>query len=67
MNAAQGAAYVNAQAACALIEAMGMIAANKATPPDQPPPFGKEHFDALIEKYGIHHNAIHHFLFEVQP
>ena len=52
MTPEQKAAYVIAQAACAVIEALGLQADN------QGPIHGKKDFDALIEKYGIYHNAV---------
>ena len=55
------AAYINAQAACALIEAMGMQAANSQRPENQP--YIKKDFDDLILHYGIHHNATVETLF----
>lgn len=55
MNEEQ-AAYIMAQAACALIEAMGMQAANSQYPENQP--YQKKDFDAVIERYGIDHNAV---------
>jgi hypothetical protein len=59
MNKEQQAAYITAQAAYALIEAMGMQADNgnrQAT--GLPGPWTKKDFDGLIERYGIHHNAV---------
>lgn len=56
MTENQQAAYVIAQAACATITAMGMQADNDQHPEDQP--HTKEDFDALIEEWGIHHNAV---------
>lgn len=56
MTPEQNAAYVMAQSACALIEAMGMQADNQQHPQDQP--YTGQDFAALIERYGIHHNAV---------
>ena len=59
MNEMQQAAYVMAQAACAQVEAMGMKTIN-----DRRLALGEElkyydtDFERLIEKYGIHHNAV---------
>lgn len=53
MTDEQKAAYVQAQAAAALIEAMGMVAANT-----QGKAYREEHFQEVIVKYGIHHNAL---------
>lgn len=51
-------AYVQAQTACAMIEAMGMRAENEACRAmNETPVYLKKDFDAVIEKYGIHHNA----------
>lgn len=53
------AVYALSQIACAMIEAMGMQAENQYRQRrDSSPAFMKEHFDELIDKYGIHHNAI---------
>ena len=49
-------AYVIGQCTCALIEAMGMHAANNQHPNDQP--YSKTDFDSLCDKYPIHHNAV---------
>lgn len=59
MTEEQQAAYVNAQAACAMIEAMGMQAANVlAQQTGAPLPYGQDNFQALIEHYSIHHNGV---------
>lgn len=64
MTPEQGAAYVNAMVACATIEAMSMKAANKdADKRGVMRPYGEKNFFNLIEKYGIHHNAIHEYCF----
>lgn len=53
------AAYVTAQAACAMIEAMGMVAENQQRQHRGESMAYTEHaFNKLIEKYGIHHNAV---------
>lgn len=58
MTPEQQAAYVNSQAACMMVEAMGMQAQNQARVAEgELPPFLKEHFDALITQYGVHHNG----------
>lgn len=52
-------AYVQAQTACAMIEAMGMEAENEACRNmNEGPVYLKKDFDELIVKYAIHHNAI---------
>ena len=62
----QRAAYVNAQVACALIEAMGMMADNLFMERNSDTvEYGKEAFEKLINKYGIHHNAVIGYLREV--
>ena len=62
MTPEQKAAYVNSQAACALIEALGMQADNQyCLRHGHGLKFLKNDFDALTEKYGIHHNAVHSY------
>lgn len=62
MSPEQKAAYVNSQAACAMIEAMGMHADNQSAVYNKvPPPWIKSDFDQLQVKYGIHHNAVHDY------
>lgn len=59
MDATQQAAYVQAQATAALIEALGMVADNMQKQAlGQPPSYDKMHFDALIDQYGLGHNAV---------
>lgn len=59
MTEEQNAAYVSSQSACALIEAMGMVAENTHRQQcGKIIVYGEEAFNALINKYGIHHNAI---------
>lgn len=59
MTDEQNIAYVQAQTACALIEAMGMQAENKKCEiMGETPVYDFVSFNAVIEKYGIHHNAI---------
>lgn len=58
MDEQQRAAFLNAQTACAMIEAMGMAADNQARAfHNEPPAYAKGAFDALIDQYGIGHNA----------
>jgi hypothetical protein len=64
------AAYVYSQSVAALIEAMGMAAANAQHHLEQAAylaekgnkphgtPYTEKEFKAVIEKYGIHHNAV---------
>ena len=60
MTPEQKAAYVQSQAACALIEAMGMQALNmQRERQGYSMAYDDEAFFALIEKYGIHLNAVH--------
>ncbi len=59
MTPEQDAAYIISQSACAMIEAMGMQAQNQlATAEGASLPYGEHEFKALIEKHGIHHNAV---------
>ena len=60
MSPVERAAYIFAQAVCALAEIEGMKAANaeRAITHNDAPVFGKAHFDAVANKYGIHHNAV---------
>lgn len=64
MNYAQAAAYVNSQVACALLEMQGMVAANVAASKNHRgyeyfvPPYDQNAFKALIDQYGISHNAV---------
>jgi hypothetical protein len=56
---AKDVAYVHSQCACAIIEAMGMVAANKERKQrGHSLAYGEEAFQKVIEKYGIHHNAV---------
>ena len=59
MTPEQLAIYVNSQVACALIEATGMQAENQQRAHrGESVAYGEERFTALIDKYGIHHNAV---------
>lgn len=59
MNAEQNAAYVISQSVCAMIEAMGMAAFNQhRLSLGQSIGYDEDAFNKLIEKYGIHHNAV---------
>jgi hypothetical protein len=63
MMQANGAAYVNAQVACALIEMESMKVANQERMAQGHAfAYGEDAFLALIEKYGIHHNATVQYL-----
>lgn len=58
MNEEQRAAFLIAQTACAMIEAMGMVADNQMRAfSNEPPAYTKGAFDALIDRYGLGHNA----------
>ena len=58
MDETQRSAFLQSQSVCALIEALGMAAENQqAAWLKQPIYHGEGAFKALIEKYGIHHNA----------
>lgn len=63
MTSEQKAAFINAQAACAIIQAMGMLASNqqRAALGDSPA-YGEQHFDGLIQSYGLHENSVIAFL-----
>lgn len=56
----QKAAYVIAMAACAQVEAIGMLSENQRVIAlgHRIPPYNQADFEALIEKHGIHHNAV---------
>jgi len=59
MNDSQRAAYVVAQSVAAFAEIQGMVADNQVKQIDKrKPTYGKYQFDQVIEKYGIHHNAL---------
>ena len=47
MTPEQQIAYIISQSACAIIEAIGLLKNDD-----------RERFDALIDKYGIHHNGV---------
>jgi hypothetical protein len=59
MISEENAAFINSQTACALIEMQGMVAANTLRE-DQGHTiaYDESAFLKLIEKYGIHHNAV---------
>jgi hypothetical protein len=59
MTDEQKVAYVNAMVACAQIEMAGMQAENQhRMNVGNAVAYGEEAFTAIIEKYGIHHNAV---------
>ena len=59
MSPAETIAYVNAQAACAMIEALGMKAENEQRKVQgNSPAYGEAAFSAIIDKYCISHNAV---------
>jgi len=59
MNTQQKAAYVFAQAVCALAEIEGMKAENRQREYcGNAMAYADSDFLAVIEKYGIHHNAV---------
>lgn len=59
MTPEQKAAYVNAMAVVALVEALGMVAENQnaALRKEAPRYLGYE-FEALIDKHALHHNSL---------
>lgn len=63
MTPEQAAAYITAQASCALIEAMGMQAENQIRAHrGESPAYNEDDFKAIIDRYPIHHNAAVNFL-----
>lgn len=59
MNESQQVAYVQAMSAGALIEAMGMQAENSQRAiRGESPAYAEKQFSDLINKWGIHHNAV---------
>jgi hypothetical protein len=59
MTEEQQAAYISAQAVCALIKAMGMAAENMQRQQlGQSMVYGEDAFNVVIEEFGIHHNAV---------
>ncbi len=51
--------YIQSQIACALIEALGMISLNMQRQSlGQAMAYEDVAFKSLIDKYGIHHNAV---------
>ena len=63
MNEQQRAAFIQSQAACAIVEALGMIAENqKRQHMNYSMAYGEEAFQKLIETYGLGHNQVIAFL-----
>ncbi len=59
MSEQENIAYINAMVACAMIEAMGMQAENfQRQHNGTAMAYNDDAFRALIEKYGIYHNAV---------
>ncbi len=59
MTPEQQAAFIQAQPACAQVEALGMHAENMQREAlGQSMAYDEEAFHSLITKYGIHHNAV---------
>lgn len=59
MTDEQQAAYIISQAACAVIEAMGMKAKNQIRKDaGLSLAYGPAQFNNLIDKYGISHNSV---------
>lgn len=66
MTDEQKAAYIHAQAAAAMIEAMGMFAANQERIANgYTVAYDDTAFSSLINKYGIAHNSICTFFHEI--
>ena len=62
----QRAAYINAQVACAMIEAMGMKAQNTYRKHiGEAPEYILKDFENLISEYGIDHNTTIGYMREV--
>ena len=62
----QRAAYINAQVACAMIEAMGMQAQNDYRKHiGEAPEYKLEDFENLLEQYVVNHNSVISYLREV--
>jgi len=59
MTKDEAVAYIHAQTACAMIEAMGMAAENKHRELcGEALAYREEAFDSVLLKYGIHHNDV---------
>lgn len=68
MNHNEAAAFINSQVACALIEVESMKAANtERESQGYALAYDEEAFMAIIDKYGIDHNAVLTVLREAQP
>jgi hypothetical protein len=64
MSPEQGAAYVQAMVACSLIECEAMKAENyRCEQAGLPHRYKYEDFMGLLDKYGIHYNSIHEYIF----
>ena len=63
MDKEQRLTYINAMTACAQIECAGMVAENKQREVEgKSMAYTGEDFDRVINKYGIHHNAVISYL-----
>ena len=59
MTPEQKAAHVMAMVACAMAEIAAMQAANNdGTRPDPKPPYSEQDFRDVIDRNGVHHNAV---------
>ena len=59
MSDSENAAYVFSQSVCAMVEAMGMAAENQQREHrGESIAYDEDAFAAIINKYGIHHNAV---------
>lgn len=59
MTDEQKAAYVIAMAACVTARVAGMQAANQQCQiQGESPAYDVEHFNALLDEYGVHHNSV---------
>jgi hypothetical protein len=58
MTPEEKAAYIQAQCACAIIEAMSMLAFTIRYSDSMDKGYHRAEFMALIDKYGIGHNSV---------
>ena len=59
MDATGAAAYITAQAACAIVEAMGMLSVNQMfISRGDTPPYPESSFNGLSEQYSLTHNQV---------
>ena len=62
MTPEQKAAYINAQASRAMIEALGMVAENQSRADQgKAPAYNQESFVDLLDGYSLHHSILKAF------